>query len=84
MGLCHAQAGSWKLEAATLVSYTENLKQNDLLAVMSAGAYGFSMSSNYNSRKRAAEVLVNGNKLQFIRIRESYDDLIRNEIVANV
>lgn len=62
----------------------ENLKQNDLLAVMSAGAYGFSMSSNYNSRKRAAEVLVNGNKYQLIRKRESYSDLIRNEIVDNV
>ena len=62
----------------------ENLKQNDILAVMSTGAYGFSMSSNYNSRKRAAEVLVNGSKYQLIRIRESYGDLIRNEIVANV
>jgi len=62
----------------------ENLKQNDFLAVMSAGAYGFSMSSNYNSRKRAAEVLVNGKKYQLIRKRESYGDLIRNEIVANV
>ncbi|MCG2713009.1 MAG: diaminopimelate decarboxylase [Candidatus Omnitrophica bacterium] len=62
----------------------DNLKQNDILAVMSTGAYGFSMSSNYNSRKRAAEVLVNGKKYQLIRIRESYGDLIRNEIVANV
>ncbi|MFH1093145.1 MAG: diaminopimelate decarboxylase [Candidatus Omnitrophota bacterium] len=62
----------------------EILKQDDILAVMSAGAYGFSMSSNYNSRKRAAEVLVNGKKYQLIRIRESYGDLIRNEIVAKV
>jgi len=62
----------------------ENLKQNDILAVMSVGAYGFSMSSNYNSRKRAAEVLVNGKKYQLIRIRESYADLIRNEIIANL
>ena len=60
------------------------LKQNDILAVMSAGAYGFSMSSNYNSRKRAAEVLVSGNRYKLIRKRESYVDLIRNEVIANV
>ncbi|MCK4994695.1 MAG: diaminopimelate decarboxylase [Candidatus Omnitrophica bacterium] len=62
----------------------DDLKQNDILAVMSAGAYGFSMSSNYNSRKRAAEVLVSGKKYQLIRRRESYSDLIRNEIVVNI
>lgn len=51
----------------------------DLLAVMSAGAYGFSMSSNYNSRPRAAEVLVRGNDYEIIRERETWDDLIRLE-----
>jgi diaminopimelate decarboxylase len=51
----------------------------DLLAVMSAGAYGFSMSSNYNSRPRAAEVLVDGDAFHVIRDRETYDDLIRGE-----
>ncbi len=53
----------------------------ELLAVMSAGAYGFSMSSNYNSRPRAAEVLVAGDKFHVIREREDYDDLIRGEAV---
>jgi diaminopimelate decarboxylase len=48
----------------------------DLLAVMSAGAYGFSMSSNYNSRIRAAEVLVRGKDFFIIREREKYKDLI--------
>jgi diaminopimelate decarboxylase len=48
----------------------------DLLAVMSAGAYGFSMSSNYNSRTRGAEVLVKGKNFFVIRKREQYEDLI--------
>jgi diaminopimelate decarboxylase len=51
----------------------------DLLAVQSTGAYGFVMSSNYNSRPRAAEVLVDGDRFAVITRRESYDDLIRNE-----
>jgi len=55
------------------------VKQGEYLAVMSAGAYGFSMSSNYNSRPRAAEVLVKGKEHVLIRKRETYEDLIRNE-----
>ncbi|MCC7203138.1 MAG: diaminopimelate decarboxylase [Nitrospirae bacterium] len=51
----------------------------DLLAVMSAGAYGFTMSSNYNSRPRVAEVMVDGDNYRVIRKRESYEDLIRGE-----
>jgi diaminopimelate decarboxylase len=51
----------------------------DLMAVMSAGAYGFSMSSNYNSRPRVSEVLVSGDSYFVIREREAYDDLIRGE-----
>ena len=54
-------------------------KEGDLLAVMSAGAYGFAMSSNYNSRPRAAEVMVTKNNFRVIRNRETYPDLIRNE-----
>jgi diaminopimelate decarboxylase len=59
------------------------LDPGDLLAVMSAGAYGFSMSSNYNSRPRAAEVLVSKGKYFVIREREDYDDLIRGEAVPD-
>mgnify|MGYP005840954513 CR=1 FL=1 len=55
------------------------VNQGDLLAVMGAGAYGFSMSSNYNSRRRAAEVMVKGNEFFVVRERETYDDLIRGE-----
>jgi len=51
----------------------------DLAAVMSAGAYGFSLSSNYNSRPRVAEVLVNGDNYEVIRRRETYEDLVRLE-----
>jgi len=58
-------------------------EQGDLLAVMSAGAYGFSMSSNYNSRPRVAEVLAAKDKFFVIRQREDYDDLIRGEIIPD-
>ena len=51
----------------------------DLVAVMSAGAYGFSMSSNYNARPRMAEILVKDKKFHVIRKREDYDTLIRGE-----
>ncbi|MFH2137054.1 MAG: diaminopimelate decarboxylase [Candidatus Omnitrophota bacterium] len=61
-----------------------DLKQKDLLAVMSAGAYGFTMSSNYNSRRRAAEVLVKGNRCWIITKRETYADLVKNEVVVNL
>jgi diaminopimelate decarboxylase len=54
-------------------------KKGDLLAVMGAGAYGFSMSSNYNSRPRVAEVLVRGNDYYVVRERETYNDLVRGE-----
>ena len=50
------------------------------LAILGAGAYGFSMSSNYNARPRAAEVLVKGNKYYLIRKRETYKDLIATDI----
>ncbi len=58
----------------------DDAQPGDLLAVRSTGAYGFVMSSNYNSRPRAAEVLVDGDRFAVITRREAYDDLIRNEI----
>ena len=54
----------------------------DLLAVMSAGAYGFTMASNYNSRPRVPEVLVKGKDITVIRKRETYEDLIRGESIS--
>ncbi|GIW79413.1 MAG: hypothetical protein KatS3mg105_1220 [Gemmatales bacterium] len=55
------------------------VKRGDLLATFSAGAYGMAMSSNYNSRPRAAEVLVDGKDVRLIRRRETYEDLVRPE-----
>jgi diaminopimelate decarboxylase len=51
----------------------------ELLAVRSAGAYGFAMASNYNARPRAAEVLVEGDRARLVRRRETYGDLVRGE-----
>ncbi len=58
----------------------DDAQPGDLLAVQSTGAYGFVMSSNYNSRPRAPEVLVDGDRFAVITRRESYEDLVRNEI----
>ena len=55
----------------------------DLLAVMSAGAYGFVMSSNYNSRPRVPEVLVKDGEIHVIRHRETYEDLVRGEVIPD-
>jgi diaminopimelate decarboxylase len=59
------------------------VERGELLAVMSAGAYGFAMSSNYNSRPRAAEVLVKEDKFEVIRSRETYNDLLRGERIPD-
>lgn len=58
--------------------------QGDLLAIMSSGAYGFTMSSNYNSRPRAAEVMVRGDRFHLIRARENFEDLIRGEVLLEL
>lgn len=54
-------------------------EEGDLLAVMSAGAYGFAMASNYNARPRAVEVLVTGDRYTIVRRRETYEDLVAGE-----
>jgi diaminopimelate decarboxylase len=57
----------------------DNVKPGDLLAVMSAGAYGYVMSSNYCSRLRVAEVMVKEDRFHVIKTRETYEDLVRGE-----
>jgi diaminopimelate decarboxylase len=57
--------------------------EGDLLAIMSAGAYGFVMASNYNSRPLPAEALVRGDKFGLIRKRQTWDDLVRGEVDAD-
>ena len=56
-------------------------QQDELVAVLSAGAYGFVMSSNYNARPCAAEVLVRNGQARLVRQRETYEDLVRGETV---
>jgi diaminopimelate decarboxylase len=54
--------------------------EGDLLAVLDAGAYGITLSSNYNSRPRSAEVLVVGKSAKLIRRRETFKDMLRPEL----
>jgi diaminopimelate decarboxylase len=56
-------------------------QRGDLLAVMSAGAYGFTMASNYNSHPKPPEILVDGDRYHVVRARESFEDLIRGETI---
>ena len=58
------------------------IEEGDLLAVLNAGAYGFAMSSQYNARPRAAEVLVKNGKYTLVREREMFDDLLSGQRVA--
>jgi diaminopimelate decarboxylase len=69
------ESGDWLAKKRTLPT----LESGDLLAVKTAGAYGFGMASNYNSRGRAAEVLIDGGTFRIIRQRESWEDLLRGE-----
>ena len=57
-----------------------DVKDGEYLAIFSAGAYGFTMSSNYNSRPRPCEVLVSGSKFRVIRRRETNEDLVACEV----
>ncbi len=68
------ETGDWLARDRALA-----VAEGDLLAIRTAGAYGFTMSSNYNSRGRAAEVMVDGGSVHLIRARECFDDLVRGE-----
>ena len=58
-------------------------QRGDLMAVMSAGAYGFVMSSNYCARRRVAEVLVRGEEFFVVKSRQTYEDLIAGEEIPD-
>jgi len=62
----------------------DELRDGDLVAIMTAGAYGFSMASNYNARPKPCEVMVSGSKFFVVRDRETYKDLIRGESIPGV
>lgn len=70
------ESGDWLARAREL-----SIQQGDLLALMTAGAYGMTMSSNYNTRGRAAEVLVDGTRLHLVRKREAAADLFALESI---
>ncbi len=71
------ESGDWLAKERDLV-----LEQGDLLAVLCAGAYGMTMASNYNTRSRAAEVLVDGDEAHLIRERERFEDLVAHERIV--
>jgi len=60
------------------------VREGDVLAIKNAGAYGFSMSNNYNSRLRPAEVLIHDGRALLIRKRESLEDLLRNQVNIDI
>jgi diaminopimelate decarboxylase len=60
------------------------VREGDVLAILNAGAYGYTMSNNYNARLRPAEVLVRDGKAHLIRKRETFDDLVRNVVDAEI
>ncbi len=68
-------------ESSDVLAYNRTLaaREGDVLALLSAGAYGFVMASNYNTRSRAAEVMVSGGNVRVVRKRESFEDLVAHE-----
>jgi diaminopimelate decarboxylase len=71
------ESGDWLARDRELA-----VEPGDVLAMMAAGAYGFTMASNYNTRGRAAEVLVDGNKVHLIRRRETPAELFAMETIV--
>ena len=70
------ESGDWLGRERTL-----SIETGDRLVMTGAGAYGMSMASNYNSRCRPAEILVDGNETHMIRKRETMDDIMHNELI---
>lgn len=62
----------------------DEVREGDIIAIKNAGAYGFSMASNYNSRSRPAEVLIHNGKAHLIRKRESLEDILRNQVEVEI
>jgi diaminopimelate decarboxylase len=70
------ESGDWLAKSRNLA-----LHEGDLLSILSAGAYGSVLSSNYNSRNRAAEVMVSGESFRLVRRRESIQDQLSTEVL---
>ena len=75
----HRHGVAASLDSNRWIGFVCRGRRGDLLCVRTAGAYGFSMASNYNSRLRAAEVLVDGEGALLARERERYPDLVKGE-----
>ena len=60
-----------------------DVEENDVLAILNAGAYGFTMSSNYNSRPLASEVLITDGEANLVRERERFEDLYDKQIIPS-
>ncbi|HTF82110.1 MAG TPA: diaminopimelate decarboxylase [Cytophagales bacterium] len=75
--ICETDTFAWDMELS-------EAHEGDVLAIKNAGAYGFSMSSNYNSRFRPAEVLIHEGKVHLIRKREVFEDLLKNQVLADL
>ena len=73
----------WETDTLGWDRTLSEVRPGDILALKNAGAYGYSMSSNYNSRFRPAEVLVHNGEAKLIRKRETMDDLLRNQVVLD-
>jgi diaminopimelate decarboxylase len=73
------ESGDFFAKQRSVTSY----KSGEMMAILSSGAYGFSMSSNYNSRPRASEIIVKGDRFYTIRTRESYEDILKGEIIPD-
>lgn len=75
--ICETDTFAWKRKL-------NEVREGDILALLNAGAYGFSMSSQYNSRPRPAEVLVHNGLPTVIRKAESFDDILRNQVIMDL
>lgn len=73
--ICETDTFAWDRQIA-------EIREEDLLVFYNAGAYGFEMSSNFNSRLKPAEVMVNNGKARLIRRREEFDDLLRHQLIT--
>jgi len=82
--ICETDTFSWSAEGQQSERRMNTVNKGDIIAMKNAGAYCFSMSSQYNSRIRPAEVLVINGEAKLIRVRESFEDILRNTVEVDV
>jgi diaminopimelate decarboxylase len=82
--ICETDTFSWSAEGQQSERRMNTVNKGDIIAMKNAGAYCFSMSSQYNSRIRPAEVLIINGEAKLIRVRESFEDILRNTVEVDV